>query len=229
MTLQLAAARFARMSDDQLCGAALVAGSIGTIITMSLHPSGHVPAAQLESMIGVLIAVHALAIASVPVLFMGTLGLSLRLRSNHRAAMTALAIYSVALIAVINAAVADGLVTPNVLRQIVLAAGTQPAAATWGAISHYNFFVNQAFAQVFVAGSSVALILWSIAAWPGRELPRGLCAYGCVVGTVASVAMLAGHLPLDVHHFGIVILSQAIWLTSAGVTMLRNRDHQAIA
>src|SRR5205823_5499220 len=128
------------MSDDRLSGLCLISGSAGMIITMSLHPTGHVPAAQTEPMIRMLIGVHALAIACIPVLFVGTLGLTRRLRSGHRLAISGLVVYTFALIAVLNAAVADGLITPSILRQIVDSAGAQPVADTWRMISHYNFY-----------------------------------------------------------------------------------------
>jgi hypothetical protein len=52
-----------RMTDNRLSGLALISGPGGIIITMSLHPTGHVAAAQVEPMIRMLIAVHALALA----------------------------------------------------------------------------------------------------------------------------------------------------------------------
>ncbi len=217
------------MSDDQLSGWALIAGTGGTIITMSLHPTGRVAAAQMESMIRMLIGVHALALACLPALFLGTLGLTRRLRSSHRLAMTGLVVYTLALIATLNAAVADGLVTPNVLRQIVESGTTHPAADIWPAIAHYNFYVNQGFAQVFVAGSSIALMLWSLAAWAKRELSRPLSIYGCILGVASLAAMFSGYLPLDAHHFGAVVFGQAIWYIGAGVMLIQHNEQRAAA
>src|ERR1700686_2348756 len=104
-----------RMTDDRLSGLALISGSGGMIITMSLHPTGHVAAAQVEPMIHMLIAVHALALACVPVQFLGAWGLSRRVASPDRLAVAGLVLYALALLAVMNAAVADGLVPPSLL------------------------------------------------------------------------------------------------------------------
>jgi hypothetical protein len=161
------------MTDDRLSGLALILGSGGMIITMSLHPTGHVAAAQVESMIHMLIAVHALALACMPVQFLGAWGLSRRVASPDRLGMVGLVLYAVALLAVMNAAVADGLITPNLLRQST-SAGSPPAADAWRMMSRYNFYVNQAYAQVFVAASSVAIALWSGSILRSRELARGL-------------------------------------------------------
>ena len=35
-------------------------------------------------------------------------------------------------------------------------------------MSHYNFYVNHAYAQLFVAASSVAIVLWSVSPWGRR-------------------------------------------------------------
>jgi hypothetical protein len=207
---------------------ALIAGSCGMIITMGLHPTGHIAAADLEPMIHRLIAVHALALACVPVLFLGAWGLSQRMASPDRLAIAGLVLYTFALFASMGAAVADGLVTPAVLRQIVASAGSQPAIDGWRMVSRYNFYVNQAYAQVFVAASSVAILLWSGAAWRNRKLARGLAIYGFVLGTLTVLALFSGHLPLDSHGFGAVILGQAIWFIVAGA-LLYQHETQTVA
>jgi hypothetical protein len=214
------------MTDNRLSGLALISGSVGTIITMSLHPTGHVVADQLEPMIRMLIAVHGLALACVPVLFLGAWGLSRCLASPDRLAVAGLVLYTFALLAVINAAVADGLITPNLLRQFVASAGAPSAIDGWRMMSRYNFYVNQAYAQVFVAASSVAIVLWSASIWRGKELARGLGIYGCILGPVTLLSLLSGHLNLDAHGFGIVIFGQAVWFIVAG-TLLWRRVNQA--
>jgi hypothetical protein len=214
------------MTDNRLSGLALISGSVGTIITMSLHPTGHIVADQLEPMIRMLIAVHGLALACVPVLFLGAWGLSRCLASPDRLAVAGLVLYTFALLAVMNAAVADGLITPNLFRQIVASAGAPSAIDGWRMMSRYNFYVNQAYAQVFVAASSVAIVLWSASIWRGKELARGLGIYGCILGPVTLLALFSGHLNLDAHGFGIVIFGQAVWFIVAG-TLLWRRVNQA--
>jgi hypothetical protein len=216
------------MTDDRMSGLALILGSGGTIITMSLHPTGHVAPAQVEPMIRMLIAVHALALACMPVQFLGAWGLSRCVASPDRLAVAGLVMYTLALLAVMNAAVADGLVTPSLLRQIVASAGSPPAIDAWRMMSRYNFYVNQAYAQVFVAASSVAIVLWSASTWRSRELARGLGIYGCILGPVTLLALFSGRLNLDAHGFGIVIFGQAGWFIVAGALLLR-RENQGSA
>src|SRR5581483_11720493 len=151
------------MTDDRLSGLALIAGSCGFIITLSLHPTGQVPAARLPSIIPMLVGVHALALACIPVLFLGAWGFSRRVNSPDPLAIMGLVLYAFALLAVANAAVAYGLVTPGVLRQIVASNAPPGTPDPWRMIARYNFFVNQAYAQLFVAASAVAIALWSTA------------------------------------------------------------------
>jgi hypothetical protein len=72
------------MTDDRKSGIALIAGSAGMILTMALHPHGAIKPEQVESMARNLTIVHSLALASLMVLFLGTLGLSRRLRNADR-------------------------------------------------------------------------------------------------------------------------------------------------
>jgi hypothetical protein len=218
-----------RMTNDRLSGWALILGSIGMIITMSLHPSGKIAIGQVEPMIRRLIAVHGLALACVPVLFLGARGLAGRVASRDRLTAAGIVTYAFALMAVTNAAVADGLVTPSVLRQIVASAGSQSAIDGWQMMARYNFYVNQAYAEVFVAASSVAILLWSAAIWRSRQLARALGIYGCVLGAVTLLALFSGHLNLDAHGFGIIIFGQAAWFIAAGALLLRREDQLVAA
>jgi len=143
--------------------------------------------------------------------------------------MAALVFYAFALLEVANAAVADGLVTPGILRQMLASAGTPAAVDGWKMLSHYNFFVNQGYAQVFVASSSVAILLWSVAMLRKRDSSQGLAIYGCILGTVTLLALFSGHLRLDTHGFGAVALGQAIWFIIAGSLLWRSGETISVA
>ena len=119
------------MTENRLAGLALIAGSCGMIITMAFHPHGHVTSAELPRMIRMLILVHGLALACIPVMFLGTWGLSRRIATPSRLDVAGLVLYAFGLIAVMGAAVADGLVTPRVLEQIVASADSQSTMETW--------------------------------------------------------------------------------------------------
>jgi hypothetical protein len=213
------------MTDNRKSGLALIAGSLGMIITMALHPHGAVAAAQVESMARNLTIVHSLALASLMVLFLGALGLSQRLRSADRFDIIGLVLFAFASIAVMNAAVMDGLVAPNVMRRIVEAGAG--GGESWRVAFRYNFEVNQGFARLYAVSSSAAIIFWSLSIWRNRTLARGLAVYGFVIGAASVIAVAVG-LGMDVHGFGAVVLGQAIWFVTAGV-LLRHEPQKSYA
>jgi hypothetical protein len=186
---------------------------------MAVHPHGAISPAQVESMARNLTIVHSLALASLMVLFLGALGLAQRLKSADRLDIAALVLFAFASVAVMSAAVMDGLVAPNILRRLVEAGAG--AGESWRIVFRYNFEINQAFARLYAVTSSIAIILWSISMLKNRVLARGLGIYGCVIGPVAVLAVASGHLGMDVHGFGAVVLGQAIWFVTAGVLLRR--------
>ena len=204
------------MTDDRKSGLALIAGAAGTTIAMAFHPTGHdLLASASESMTHINVAVHAWAMVSLPLCFLGTTGLSQRLASPNRLALTGLAIYGFAIFAVMNAAVFSGLAATEVARQITAAA--TGSADVWRIAFRYNGDLNQAFALVYIVASSTAIVLWSLAMLRSGVLSRGLGVYGCTCGLASLVAVLLGHHRLQVHGFGgFVFLTQAIWMVVAG-------------
>jgi hypothetical protein len=217
------------MTDDRVSGLALIAGSAGMIITMSLHPTGQdlFAPGQLAPIAHLTVTVHTLALMSMPVLFFGALGLSQHLGVSDRFSIAALVAYGFAMGAGMNAAVFSGLVAPSLARNIL--ASDSSAAETWRIAFHYNGALNQGFARVFVVASSVAILLWSSSILRGAALSRGVAIYGCILGPVTVIAVLSGHLRLDVHGFGMVVLGQAVWLIIVGVLLCRVRAREFTA
>jgi hypothetical protein len=211
------------MTDNRMGGLALILGSLAGIVTMVFHPTGHdfFAPGQFDSATRLGIAVHSLALASLPVSFLGALALSRRVWPRDRLAIAALVIFGFAVVAAMGAAVASGLVAPAVARQMVRAA--QPEEA-WRAVFHYTGHLNQGFVQVFVAASSVAIVLWSVSMVRSGAFARGVGYYGMVSGALILLALFSGRLRLNVHGFGLVFLVQAIWFISAGALLWRLKE-----
>ena len=211
------------MTDDRKSGLALIAGMVGTIITMAFHPTGHDLAApeHAASMMQVNVAVHSLALVCIPILFLGALGLTRRLASPNRLALAGLVLFGFAEVAVMIAATASGLVAPGLIHHMSADPGM---ADTWRAVLQLDGHLNQAFALIFVVASSVAIVLWSAAILKGNTFSRGLGIYGCILGPLTVIAVLSGHLHLNVHGFGLIMLGQAIWFICCGVTLWRFKE-----
>jgi hypothetical protein len=205
------------MRRDAISGAALIVGTFSGLVTMALHPTGHQLMADYDRIAPLAIGVHVLALTGLPITFFGALGLTRRLSSET--ATAALVAFGFATIAAMSAAVASGLIAPH-LASWTFHAGTMEQEAC-KAVFRYNGEINQAFAKVFVAASSVAILLWSLAILAARTLARAAGVLGCVVGAIGLIGILSGSLRLDVHGFGLVVLAQGVWTLLVGALMTR--------
>ncbi|HEY7099012.1 MAG TPA: hypothetical protein VH437_19970 [Terriglobales bacterium] len=220
------------MNEDRVSGWALVAGSAGVIITLVLHPSGRglFDPSQFEAAARILVAVHSIGLASLPVWFIGAYGLSRRLddvapeAAAPRLGLYGMILYGLALIAMMVAITFDGLVTPGIASRIVQTSGDQQAQM-WKTILRYNGFVDEAFVNLFIAGSSVAIALWSLKMLRTRILSRGLGIAGVLLAVLTLGVQFSGLLARFFHIFGMVLVVQAAWLTSAGVMLLKTRNY----
>ncbi|MSR63715.1 MAG: hypothetical protein EXS08_14915 [Planctomycetes bacterium] len=211
------------MTTERASGLALIAGTAAMIVTMLFHPRGHdlFAPGQFEAGARQNVLTHALALCGLPLSFLGASGLTRRLTRAPSLALGGLVLYGFACVGVMIAAVASGLVATELAGEIVAAGGK--ANETQAALFHYNGFVNQAFAKLYVVASSLALFAWSFSILRGGELARALGIYGCVLAPVTLLALLSGHVQLDVHGFGAIVLGQAVWNSVAGALLCRAR------
>jgi hypothetical protein len=210
------------MTDNRMSGLALILGSAGSIITMALHPTGHdlVAPGQLGTVSHMVVAVHALALVCLPVMFLGAWGLSRQLASPDRISLMALVFYGFAAVAVMNAAAVSGFMSPYIAKQM---AETDPATHDmWHAMFHYNGQLNQAFAMVFVVAVSIAILLWSVSIVKSKKFATAVGIYGCILGPATIVAVVSGHVTLGVHGFGMIVLCEAIWYIAIGAQLWRH-------
>src|SRR5216684_3500336 len=149
------------MKDNRMGGVALIVGTIGGVITLLIHPSGHDLFApdQFAHTAYLLVVAHALAIVSVAALFLGGLAIARHLASPDRLAIAALVVFGFACAAVMSSATVDGFVGPAVLRKVIF---EPPQASDQCVLLAYNDLLNQAFAEIFVVAWAMAIVLWSV-------------------------------------------------------------------
>ena len=216
------------MTDNRLSGVAMIAGQVGLLLTLSLHPSGKISPAEVDQMVHKLIAVHSIALAGLPLMILGALGLSRILSSRNQLSVVAFVIYSFAIAASLSGIVLDGLVMPHLLPHLADAAkiaaassaGAQPAAAasasdTWRALLKYNGYLDMAFVQLSLVATAVAVITWSMAILPGKIFPRATGIYGLILGVIALVALFSGMLGAE-HALMIIVFGQSTWFLILG-------------
>lgn len=207
------------MTDDRKSGIALIAGSFGAIITMAIHPTagGPLTPEQVAHLALVSAVAHSLGMVSFVFIFLGACGLARRIAAADRIAFAGLVTFGFACVAVLIATAVSGFIVPDIMRR--MAHDVPAASQQWRMIITSIFQINQAFSRIYTVAASLAIILWSASAFRNGGLSRKVAAYGCVIAPLIIVGILIGHLRMDVHGMGAVVLGQAIWFVVAGGQM----------
>lgn len=221
------------MTDDRKSGIALIAGSLGALFTMAIHPTGGASltpglAAHLAAVSAI---AHSIAMVSILVLFLGACGLTRRLTAftstpdPDRLAFAGVVTFGFAGVAILIAATVSGFIVPTILRHMV-----RDGAAS---VPQYHLIVdavfqfNQAFARIYSVAASAAIALWSVSALRNGGMARGIALYGCVVAALLAAGIAVGHLRLDVHGMAAVVLGHAIWFILTGAQLCRRQSQPA--
>ena len=200
------------MSSNRIAAIALIAGTLAGYVTMFFHPTGAdvIAAASGGASNSVAMAVHFLAWLGQGATLAGAVGITHRLWSQRELAVGSYVFFTLAAVAALVATAASGFVAPRVVAGIAAADTTAREAM----MSHlrYTWYINQTFSMMCVLFTSVAILLWSIAMLRARTMGRGLGGYGVVLSVALVAAVVLRLLPLDVHGFGIVVLTQGVWM-----------------
>jgi hypothetical protein len=217
------------MKHSKLYGFALTIGTLSGVITMLFHPTGRDLIGQPDEIAHryelITVAVHSLAIFGLPVMFFGFLGFSRRLGLENPLVSAALIAYGFGAIAVLSAAVINGLVGPIVTGKINEA--DEPTQKLLHLVLMNNSLLNQAFTKVFVVAVGFALIAWSIHLWKKGKLMKITAIIGFIIGILSLFGIFSGHLKLNVHGFGLFTFAQSIWTILVAVFMIRPENKES--
>ncbi len=204
------------MTDNRKSGIALIAGSLGVIVTMAIHPtaSTSLTPEQVDHLMSLSGIAHSLAIVSILSLFLGACGLARSIASTDRLSFAALVTFALACVGIFIAAAVSGFIVPSIMHHMTH--DVPEAAPQWKIVIYGIFQINQAFASIYSVAASVAIILWSISALRNGGLAHGTAIYGCIISALIIVGVCAGHLRMDVHGMAAVSLGQTIWFVLVG-------------
>ena len=99
------------MKTNSIYGLALIVGMVAGIVTMAFHPTGFDPGATAETVaheMSILVAVHILALMSIPLLIFGFAGVTMRAGWHRPEALLAFIIYALSAVALMLAGITDG-------------------------------------------------------------------------------------------------------------------------
>ena len=214
------------MKHTKIYGIALIIGTLGGVITMIFHPTGHDLLNQPDEIARrnelIATAVHVLAIISLPITFFGLLGFCWRLGLANPLVSLGLIVYGFGSIAVMSAAVLSGLVGPVLTRKILEA--DEATKKILYAILRSNYELNQGFDKIFVVATVVAFILWSILLLKKSRFMQLTAILGFIIGVLSLVGVFSGHLRMDIHGFGAFIFAQSVWLILVAIFMIRGES-----
>jgi hypothetical protein len=96
------------MKTNGTYGVALIVGTLGAVVTMAFHPTGFDPHASAEAVaheMSILVAVHTLALLSIPILVFGFVGVTMRAGWRRPEALLAFIIYGLSAVAIMFAGI----------------------------------------------------------------------------------------------------------------------------
>jgi hypothetical protein len=208
------------MKRDVGAGTLLIVAAAAGMFVMLHHPIGHdiLESGDFTRMAGLNRFLHGLAIASVPMTFLGLMGLWRRLAPSELAT-AALVVWGFGGIAILIAAAASGFVATDTMQWMnETEAGSK---AMNHALGDYTHSLNQAFSKVNVVASSASLLLWAFAIEKTKRFNKAAGLFGLVVGGALLFAFFGGRLKLNVAGFGIVVFAQSAWLIWVGILLAR--------
>lgn len=197
------------MTNERAGAIALIAGTIAMLGVMALHPSGiHAgPDASMALRVGLI--VHAVAIATTPLLTFGFFTLSRHIGFDRPLSALAFVFFAFGAVAVMLAAAMSGLVATRLIE-----------AGANHDLLQLEWYLNQAFATIHVAMFSVSFVLYALA-WPHKgALGAALQIAGFAVGLGVLAWLFSGTLTLNVHGMGAVMLAHGLWIVLAGLALL---------
>lgn len=205
------------MSKDPAAGAMLIGGALLGVVVMALHPTGRGLSEDfaLQARLGAI--VHGVAIASIPVVFLGLLGLWRRL-GGTRLATAGLVAYAWSGVAVLSAAVLSGFVSIPLIGRS-RGAEDDAVRTLYHALADMSYQMNQGYAKVFFVASCAAVLLFSAAILATRRLAAAAGTAGVVIAALLLVLFGVGHLTMDVHGFGAMTLAQSLWFVAVGALL----------
>jgi len=217
-------------SDARLSAALIGSSWILSIVLMTHHPTTHGGgmAAALEEM------AHEAPLAGfvhgglVVLMVLGLCGFTgfVRILGWHRPAVRAGMIgYALGVVAMSGAALTNGFVLQGIARGYVQGSVADPESLR--NILELCHQVNQVLARAGVFAFAGAVVAWSLVMLPRRGTAAGIAVAGIIIGAASSAGLLSGHLRLDVHGMGAVVLALGIWSLAVAFWMLREPHRPA--
>ncbi len=201
-------------------GIALIFGSLLIVATMILHPSG----GNIEHIIKIynlIMITHAMAILCLPILTYGFYGLTKTLLDKNGISILAFIIISFGLVAVLFAAVFNGLVLPQFA--MAYSDSIHENSNVLRPIMDYGFSINRSLDYVFITACCLSIILWSGLIIRSLNFPKWIGYFGLVLIICALIGVLTGIGFTSLIGFRIFIFGLVSWILAAGSILIKSK------
>jgi hypothetical protein len=210
-------------SSSRAHGFALLAGAALALLLISTHP--HVHGHDLPALVKELVEgrvhngiVHGGMVVALVVLFAGFLGLADRAGAQQLSTRLALCATALGSVGWVMAATINGFVLPELASG---ARGTTAEELSWlEAPLRLCSDSSHVFAALGTTGVFAALVAWAVALW---QRNRALAVASLVLGSAGCLAVLSGHLHMDLHAMIVIVVGFGGWSAWAGVWLVRAR------
>jgi hypothetical protein len=202
----------------KLSGYSLLIGSSLMVLTMLLHPSGG-DIQHILQISRVAIISHSLGILSTVFTAYGFYGLASAIMTQSRISFLGLSFAGFALVAVLLAALLNGLVLPMyVMQQSGIAEENLEMVKL---IINYGITINAALDYVFIAGYSIAMLIWSIGMLRAGKFSNWLGIWGITLVGISVAAALFQLNFISVTGFTVYVIGIVSWIVSAAIILLK--------
>lgn len=202
-------------------GSALIFGSLLIVATMILHPSG----GNIEHIIkisNIIMITHAMAIFCLPIISYGFYGLTNMLLDKNGISILAFIIISFGLIAVMFAAVFNGLVLPQFA--VAYSDSVHENINVLRLIIDYGFSINKSLDYVFITACCLSIILWSGLIIRSLNFPKWIGYFGMALIICALISVLSGIGFTSLIGFRIFVFGLVGWILAAGSILIKSKE-----
>lgn len=199
-------------------------GAVLSVAFMAHHPSvGSADitnaVAEMSREAAISAWAHGGLIVVIAVMLLGFIGLSDFLGFRFLRVRAATLVYGLGVILMMGAALVSGFIVTGLASAYVgepdsVLQSLQPAL-------RLCYQVNQTLAKAGTVALSAAILLWSWVLLGESRGARAVGVLGILVGAVPALMLFMGHLRLNVHGMGAVVLGEAVWSVAVAVWLFR--------
>ncbi len=209
---------------DLTAGLSIGLGSVLSVALMAHHPS--ISAGETAEFIAKMTQLAALAgfvhgglIVMMFFVLFGFVGFAGRLGWHLARVRAGMMAYAIGALSMMGAALVNGFMVPALARSY--AGKPVGEMEIFGHLLRLCHEANQALAGTGVVAMSIAAMSWSLVMVGEAGSARVIGGLGLAMGSLAVVGLLSGHLHLNLHGMGAVVVAQAVWSVGVAAWLLR--------